>query len=248
MTDLTGKTALVTGGTGGIGNAICIRLSEAGCKVVTTYRNREKAQQWQQENAASGRDFAIVACDVGDYASCQSMAAEIQADHGQIDIVVNNAGLTRDKVFLKMTPDMWSDVIRTDLDSVFNVTHQFVPGMVERGHGRIINISSINGQKGMFGQTNYAAAKAGMHGFTMSLAQETARKGLTVNTISPGYIATDMVMAVPEEIRDKIIAQIPVQRLGKPEEIAATVAFLCSDDAAFITGANIAVNGGQFMG
>lgn len=248
MTDLTGKTALVTGGTGGIGNAICMRLSAAGCKIITTYRNREKAEHWQQEHAAAGRNFTIAACDVGDYASCQSMAEEILADHGQVDIVVNNAGLTRDKVFLKMTPDMWSDVIKADLDSVFNVTHQFVPGMVERGHGRVINISSINGQKGMFGQTNYAAAKAGMHGFTMSLAQETARKGLTVNTISPGYIATEMVMAVPEEIREKIIAQIPVQRLGKPEEIAATVAFLCSDDAAFITGSNIAVNGGQFMG
>ena len=147
-----------------------------------------------------------------------------------------------------MTPAMWSDVIKADLDSIFNVTHQFVPGMVERGYGRIINISSINGQKGMFGQTNYAAAKAGMHGFTMSLAQETARKGITVNTISPGYIATEMVMAVPEEIRDRIIAQIPVQRLGKPEEIASAVLFLSSDDAAFITGSNMAINGGQFMG
>ena len=248
MSNLTGKTALVTGGTGGIGNAICTRLSDAGCKVITTYRNREKAEQWQQEHATAGRDFAIIACDVGDYASCQSMAGQILADHGQVDILVNNAGLTRDKVFLKMTPGMWSDVIKADLDSIFNVTHQFVPAMVERGFGRIINISSINGQKGMFGQTNYAAAKAGMHGFTMSLAQETARKGITVNTISPGYIATDMVMAVPEEIRDRIIAQIPVQRLGKPEEIAAAVAFLCSDDAAFITGANMPVNGGQFMG
>jgi acetoacetyl-CoA reductase len=248
MSNLTGKTALVTGGTGGIGNAICTRLSDAGCKVITTYRNREKAEQWQQEHAGAGRDFSIIACDVGDYASCQSMAEQILADHGQVDILVNNAGLTRDKVFLKMTPGMWSDVIKADLDSIFNVTHQFVPGMVERGFGRIINISSINGQKGMFGQTNYAAAKAGMHGFTMSLAQETARKGITVNTISPGYIATDMVMAVPEEIREKIIAQIPVQRLGKPGEIAAAVAFLCSDDAAFITGANMPVNGGQFMG
>ena len=248
MSDLTGKTALVTGGTGGIGNAICARLSDAGCKVITTYRNREKAEQWQKEHAGAGRDFSIVSCDVGDYASCQSMAEQILADHDQVDILVNNAGLTRDKVFLKMTPAMWSDVIKADLDSIFNVTHQFVPGMVERGFGRIINISSINGQKGMFGQTNYAAAKAGMHGFTMSLAQETARKGITVNTISPGYIATEMVMAVPEEIREKIISQIPVQRLGKPEEIAATVAFLCSADAAFITGANMPVNGGQFMG
>ena len=152
--------------------------------------------------------------------------------------------------FPKKTINGYAEIatLKADLDSIFNVTHQFVPAMVERGFGRIINISSINGQKGMFGQTNYAAAKAGMHGFTMSLAQETARKGITVNTISPGYIATDMVMAVPEEIRDRIIAQIPVQRLGKPEEIAAAVAFLCSDDAAFITGANMPVNGGQFMG
>jgi acetoacetyl-CoA reductase len=248
MTSLTGKTALVTGGTGGIGSSICMRLSESGCKIITTFRNREKAEKWQKEHAEAGRDFSIYSCDVGDYASCQSMAEMIASDHGQVDIVVNNAGLTRDKGFLKMTPSMWSDVINADLDSVFNVTHQFVPGMVERGHGRVINISSVNGQKGMFGQTNYAAAKAGMHGFTMSLAQETARKGITVNTISPGYIATEMVMAVPEEIRQKIIAQIPVQRLGKPEEIAAAVAYLCSEDAAFITGSNIAINGGQFMG
>ena len=206
--------------------------------------NRNWPGQWQQEHAAAGRDYSIIACDVGDYASCQSMAGQILADHGQVDILVNNAGLTRDKVFLKMTPGMWSDVIKADLDSIFNVTHQFVPAMVERGFGRIINISSINGQKGMFGQTNYAAAKAGMHGFTMSLAQETARKGITVNTISPGYIATDMVMAVPEKVRESIIAQIPVGRLGTPEEIARCVTFLASDDASYITGACLPVDGG----
>ena len=247
MSNLTGKTALVTGGTGGIGNAICTRLSDAGCKVITTYRNREKAEQWQQEHAGAGRDFSIISCDVGDYASCQSMAGQILADHGQVDILVNNAGLTRDKVFLKMTPGMWSDVIKADLDSIFNVTHQFVPAMVERGFGRIINISSINGQKGQFGQANYAASKAGIHGFTMSLAQEGARKGVTANTVSPGYIESPMVNAVPEDIRNQIIAQIPRNRLGRPADIARTVVFLAADDADFITGANIPVNGGHYM-
>lgn len=244
MSELENKVALVTGGTGGIGSAICRRLAAAGARIVTTYRNEEKARTW-----AAAQDFGptILACDVGDYDDCVRMAAALESQVGRPDIVVNNAGITRDATFKKITPQKWRDVINADLDSVFNVSHQFVNGMADRGWGRVVNISSLNGQKGCFGQTNYSAAKAGMHGFTMALAQEVARKGVTVNTVSPGYIATDMVLAVPEDIRNKIIAQIPVGRLGKPEEIAAIVAFLVSESAGFITGANFAVNGGQHM-
>ncbi len=248
MRGLDDKIALVTGGTGGIGSAICTRLAEHGCRVATTYRNEARAMAWRDAHRAQGREFAIYPCDVGSYADCGKLAESLLRDFGRVDVLVNNAGITRDITFRKMTPEQWVQVINADLDSVFNVTKQFVEGMLERGFGRVINISSINGQKGMFGQTNYAAAKAGMHGFTMSLAQETARKGVTVNTVSPGYIATDMVMAVPEDIRAKLIGQIPVGRLGQPEEVAAMVAFLASEDAAFITGANVPVNGGQFMG
>jgi acetoacetyl-CoA reductase len=250
MKALEGKVALVTGGTGGIGTAICIRLANAGAKVISTYLAAEEklAGEWQARHAAQGHKFAVIPCDVSSYEDCAAMAERIKADDGGVDIVVNNAGITMDATFRKMTPEQWVKVIHVNLLSVFNVTKQFVDGMTEKGWGRVINISSINGQKGQFGQTNYAAAKAGMHGFTMSLAQETARKGVTVNSISPGYIATEMVMAVPEEVRAKIVAQIPLGRLGKPEEIAALVGFLASDDAAFITGANIAANGGQHMG
>ena len=206
--------------------------------------NQEKAEKWQAD-----QDFesTIIRCDVGSYEDCERLREQIESELGHVDLIVNNAGITRDGSFKKMNADKWSQVIATNLDSVFNVTHQFANGMAERGHGRIVNISSINGQKGQFGQTNYSAAKAGLHGFSMALAQEVARKGVTVNTVSPGYIATEMVMAVPEEIRDKIIAQIPVGRLGKPEEIAALIAFLCSDEGGFITGANLAANGGQHM-
>lgn len=242
------RVALVTGGTGGIGNAICRRLADAGCKVATTYRNKAKAEDWQQTAKAENYDFMIYGCDVGKFDDCSELAKQVESDIGPVDVVVNNAGITRDTVLKKMDAEKWQQVINADLDSVFNVTRQFVEGMMERGFGRVVNISSINGQKGQFGQTNYSAAKAGMHGFTMALAQETARKGVTVNTVSPGYIATEMVMAVPEDIRNKIIAQIPVGRLGKPEEIASIVNYLVSDDAAFITGANIAMNGGQHMG
>jgi acetoacetyl-CoA reductase len=244
MSSLEGKVALVTGGTGGIGTAICQRLAAEGASIVTTYMNEEKAKQWQAEQSF---ESTIIACDVSDYDACIALRDKIEQDIGPVDILVNNAGITRDASFKKMTLEKWSQVISTNLDSVFNVTHQFANGMAERGFGRIINISSINGQKGQFGQTNYSAAKAGLHGFTMALAQEVARKGVTVNTVSPGYIATEMVMAVPEEVREKIIAQIPVGRLGKPEEIAALIAFLCSDDAGYITGANLAANGGQHM-
>jgi acetoacetyl-CoA reductase len=248
MKTLEGKVALVTGGTGGIGTAICVRLADAGAGVISTYVHEEQAREWQSRHAAMGHEFVIAKCDVSSYDDCVAMAERIRADHGGVDILVNNAGITLDGTFRKMTPDQWIRVIDVNLLSVFNVTKQFVDGMMDKGWGRVVNISSINGQKGQFGQTNYAAAKAGMHGFTMSLAQETARKGVTVNSVSPGYIATEMVMAVPEDVRAEIVAQIPVGRLGKPEEIAALVAFLASDDAAFITGANIAANGGQHMG
>ena len=244
MGKLDNKIALVTGGTGGIGTAICQRLADDGAQIVTTTTNLEKAAEWQaKQNFGS----TIIKCDVGNYDDCKAMKEQIEKELGVVDIVVNNAGITRDGSFRKMDTDKWSQVITTNLNSVFNISHQFVDGMTGKGYGRIINISSINGQKGQFGQTNYSAAKAGVHGFTMALAQEVARKGVTVNTVSPGYIATEMVMAVAEEIRNQIIAQIPIGRLGKPEEIGALVAFLCSDEAGLITGANLAANGGQHM-
>ncbi len=239
------KVALVTGGTGGIGTAICKRLAANGFKIITTYfEPEEKAKAWAE---AQDYDVDLYPCNVSDYNSCVELKEQILRDHGQVDVIVNNAGITRDAKFTRMTPDQWQAVIATNLNSLFNVCHQFVEGMTERGFGRIINISSVNGQKGQAGQTNYSAAKAGVHGFTMALAQEVVRKGVTVNTISPGYIGTEMVMAIREDIRNAIVEQIPVKRLGKPEEIAAVAAFLASDDAAFITGSNISANGGQFM-
>ena len=247
MTNLDGKVALVTGGTGGIGAAICLCLAEAGAKVATNYRNKEKAEQWQADVKAKGFDIKIYQADVSDYDACEAMAKQVESDLGPIDILVNNAGITKDGMFKKMSKDKWDAVININLDSLFNVTKHVIEGMTERGWGRIVNISSINGQKGQLGQTNYSATKAGMHGFTMSLAQEVARKGVTVNTVSPGYIATDMVMAVPEDIRNQIIAGIPANRLGKPEEIAALVGFLCSEEAGFATGADFSMNGGQHM-
>lgn len=239
--------ALVTGGTGGIGTAICKRLADAGCSVVTNYRNEEKTQKWREAIKAKGYDIPTFKGDVSNFDDCQTMVAKIEKEIGPIDILVNNAGITRDATFRKMSHDQWDAVIASNLDSVFNVTRPVIQGMTDRGFGRVINISSINGQKGQFGQVNYSAAKAGMHGFTMALAQEVARKGVTVNTLSPGYIATDMVMAVSEDIRNKIIAGIPAGRLGKPEEVAYVVEFLASDEAAFITGADLSVNGGQYM-
>ena len=243
------RIALVTGGMGGIGEAICIRLATAGHKVVTTCSpGNTKADAWLKEMKGKGHDFHALPVDVTDFDACQKAAAKIQADAGPVDILVNNAGITRDASFRKMGKTDWDAVLRTNLDSVFNMTKPVCDGMVDRGWGRIINISSINGQKGAFGQANYSAAKAGMHGFTKALALEVARKGVTVNTISPGYIATKMVLAVPKDVLDsKIIPQIPVGRLGKPEEIAELVVYLCSEDAGFMTGANIAINGGQHM-
>lgn len=244
---MTKKIALVTGGMGGIGTAICKALAAAGCTVVTTYSKSGKEVQWLADMKEQGYAMHAYLCDVTDTDACAATVAQIAAEVGPVDILVNNAGITRDGTFKKMNKVDWDMVMRTNLDSLFNLCKPTVDGMVERGWGRVINISSINGQKGQFGQTNYSAAKAGMHGFSMALAQEVAKKGVTVNTVSPGYIGTDMVMAVPEEVRNKIIAGIPVGRLGKPEEIAGLVTYLASDLAGFITGANLAINGGQHM-
>ena len=241
------KVALVTGGTGGIGTAICRRLAQLGLRVVTNYRSERKAQALKETLAAEGLDVKLLPADITEFAQCEQMIQAIESEFARLDIIVNNAGITRDTTLRKMDRGQWDAVMETNLDSVFNVTRPAIEGMIARGFGRIVNISSVNGQKGQIGQTNYSAAKAGMHGFTKALAQEVARKGITVNTISPGYIATEMVMAVPEEIRNKIVAQIPVGRLGRPEEIAGAVAYLVSDDAAFVTGADLSVNGGQHM-
>ena len=243
------RVAVVTGGMGGLGEAICIKLAQMKYRVVATYSpGNTKSADWVKDMKARGFEMHAVPVDVSDFDSCQKAAASIQAEVGPIDVLVNNAGITRDMTFKRMGKVDWDAVLRTNLDSVFNMTKPVCDGMVDRGWGRIINISSINGQKGAFGQTNYSAAKAGMHGFSKALALEVARKGVTVNTISPGYIGTKMVLAVPKEVLDsKIIPQIPVGRLGKPDEVAGLVAYLCSDEAAFVTGANIAINGGQHM-
>jgi acetoacetyl-CoA reductase len=243
------RVAVVTGGMGGLGEAICIKLSGMGDKVIATASpGNKKAAEWLAEMKKQGHDFSSVEVDVADYESCQKAIAKIVAEVGPVDVLVNNAGITRDMTFKKMDKAAWDAVTKTNLDSVFNMTKHVVDGMAERGWGRIINVSSVNGQKGAFGQTNYSAAKAGMHGFSKALALEYARKGVTVNTISPGYIGTKMVLAIPKDILDsKIVPQIPIGRLGKPEEVAGLVAYLCSEEAAFVTGANIAINGGQHM-
>jgi acetoacetyl-CoA reductase len=246
-TSLEGRVAVVTGGTGAIGTAICKRLADSGAKVVATFRDPAKAERWTAERKQEGYDFVTADVDVANFESCHAMVENIEREVGPIDIVVNNAGVTRDTSFRKMTPDQWECVIRSDLDSVFNVTRNVISGMLERGWGRVINISSINGEKGQFGQVNYSAAKAGIHGFTMALAQEVARKGVTVNTVSPGYIATEMVQQVPEEIRSKIVAEIPIGRMGTPEEVAYAVDFLAAPEAALFTGANLSCNGGHHM-
>ena len=243
------RVALITGGMGGLGEAICIKLAALGYRVVTTYSpSNTKAGEWLKQMNADGFDFHAYPCDVGDFDSCKACAEKVTAEIGPIDVLVNNAGITRDMTFKKMSKADWDIVMHTNLDSVFNMTKQVMDGMTERNWGRIINISSVNGQKGAFGQTNYAAAKAGMHGFTKSLALEVANKGVTVNTISPGYIGTKMVMAIPQEVLEsKILPQIPMSRLGKPEEVAGLVAYLSSEEAAFVNGANISINGGQHM-
>lgn len=243
------RIALVTGGMGGLGEAICIKLAALGDKVVTTYSPSNKtAQEWLRRMNDMGYGFKAYPCDVSDFDSCKVCVDAIVKELGPIDVLVNNAGITRDMTFKKMTKADWDAVIHTNLDSTFNMTKQVMDGMTERGWGRVINISSVNGTKGAFGQTNYAAAKAGMHGFTKALALEVAKKGVTVNTISPGYIGTKMVMAIPQDVLEsKILPQIPQARLGKPEEVAGLVAYLASEEAAFVTGANISINGGQHM-
>ena len=246
---MTQRMAIVTGGMGGLGEAICIKLARMGYKVLTTCSpGNTKRVAWLEDMKKQGMDFKAYEIDVADFASCQAGVAKIQSECGPIDVLVNNAGITRDTTFRKMDKESWDAVMHTNLDSVFNMTKPVIDSMAERGWGRVINVSSVNGQKGAFGQTNYSAAKAGMHGFTRAAALEYARKGVTVNTISPGYIGTKMVMAIPKEVLDsKIIPQIPLGRLGKPEEVAGLVAYLCSEEAAFVTGANIAINGGQHM-
>ncbi len=239
--------ALVTGSTGGLGTAICKRLADDGFHVIANYQNREKAEKWKQRMKDDGYDFDMYQADVSNYDSVGEMIAAIESTMGPIDILVNNAGITRDGQFRKMTLENWDAVMKTNLYSVFNCTRHVINQMIERNYGRIINISSVNGQRGQFGQANYSAAKAGMHGFTKTLAMEVAKKGITVNTISPGYIATDMVMAVAEEVRNKIVAEIPVGRMGGTEEIAHLVSFLASKETSFITGANYAINGGQHV-
>jgi acetoacetyl-CoA reductase len=243
------RIAVVTGGMGGLGEAICVKLSGMGYTVIATYSPANtKSAEWVADMKKQGHNFRAVPVDVADFDSCQRAVKQITSEVGPVDVLVNNAGITRDMTFRKMDKASWDAVTKTNLDSVFNMTKQVIDGMSERGWGRIINVSSVNGQKGAFGQTNYSAAKAGMHGFTKALALEYARKGVTVNTISPGYIGTKMVLAIPKDILDsKIVPQIPVGRLGKPEEVAGLVAYLCSEEAAFVTGANIAINGGQHM-
>jgi acetoacetyl-CoA reductase len=242
------RNAFVTGGMGGIGTAICRRLAQEGHTVIAGCGpNSPRREKWLEDRKAEGFSFIAAEGNVGDYESTRAAIAKAVAEVGPIDILVNNAGITRDGVFRKMSRDDWDAVMSTNLDSLFNVTRQVIDGMVERNWGRIISISSVNGQKGQFGQTNYSTAKAGIHGFTMALALEVANKGVTVNTVSPGYIATDMVKAIKPEVLEKIVATIPVKRLGTPEEVGAMVAFLASDDAGFATGADFSMNGGLHM-
>jgi len=243
------RIAVVTGGMGGLGETISTKMADAGYRVVVSYSpSNTKYKSWLEEMKGRGYSFSAFPVDVVDYDSCAKQCSIIAAEIGPIDILVNNAGITRDMTFKKMTKKDWDAVMRTNLDSCFNMTKQVMDGMVERTWGRVINVSSVNGQKGAFGQTNYSAAKAGIHGFTKALALEVAKKGVTINTISPGYIGTKMVTAIPKEILDtKILPQIPIGRLGKPDEVAGLIIYLCSEEAAFVTGANISINDGQHM-
>jgi acetoacetyl-CoA reductase len=243
------KIALVTGGTGGIGTAICIALADQGRKVIAGYfpPEQEIAEAWQSKHRDNGYEFDMVACDVSDYEASEKMLRDVASTIGTVDILVNCAGITRDKTLRRMTPEQWDSVLRTNLDSAFNVTRQVVEGMSESGFGRIVNISSVNGQKGQYGQANYSAAKAGLHGFTKAVAQELATKGVTVNSVSPGYVKTEMTDAIPEEIRNAIIQQVPMGRMALPDEIAYVVSFLTDDRNTYMTGANLPVNGGMYM-
>ncbi|MEG3639360.1 acetoacetyl-CoA reductase [Magnetococcus sp. PR-3] len=245
---MSDRVAMISGGAGGIGTEIVRTLNAQGYKVASTctLMECERVQKWKKERELEHVDVVMVEVDVKSYDSCVKGIEEVESRLGPIDVLVNNAGITKDGVMKKMTPDQWQAVIDVNLTGAWNMTKAVLNGMLERQYGRIVNISSVNGQKGQFGQVNYAAAKAGMHGITMSLAQEVARKGITVNTVSPGYIGTDMVMAIDEEIRDKIIATIPVGRLGKPEEIARLVEFLAAEESGFMTGADFSINGGMY--
>lgn len=254
MREKNNKVALVTGGTGGMGTAICERLYKDGYTVVANYKDftkamrwREEAKKWRDDQLKMGFDLKIVQGDISNWKSAEKMMKQINDEVGQVDVLINNAGITRDSALHKMTPEQWYEVIDTNLNSVFICTRLVIEGMIAKGWGRIVSISSVNGQKGQFGQTNYASTKAAMYGFSKSLALEVAKKGITVNTVSPGYVGTAMVMAIKEEIRDKIIAQVPQGRLGSPEEIAGAVAYLTSEEGRYITGANIAINGGLHM-
>ncbi len=238
------KVAYVTGGMGGIGTAICQRLHKDGFKVIAGCGPTRDFQKWLGEQKALGYEFHASVGNVGNWESTLEAFSKTKAEHGSIDVLVNNAGITRDRMFIKMTPEDWQAVIETNLNSMFNVTKQVVADMVEKGWGRIVNISSVNGAKGQAGQTNYSAAKAGMHGFSMALAQELAGKGVTVNTVSPGYIGTDMVKAIRPDVLEKIVGTIPMKRLGEPTEIAAIIAWLASEDGGYATGAEFSVNGG----
>lgn len=242
------KVAYVTGGMGGIGTAICQRLHKDGFKVIAGCGPTRDYNKWLAEQKEQGYTFHASVGNVGEWDSTVAAFTKAKQEHGTIDVLVNNAGITRDRMFLKMTRDDWDAVIETNLNSMFNVTKQVVGDMVEKGWGRIINISSVNGEKGQAGQTNYSAAKAGMHGFSMALAQELANKGVTVNTVSPGYIGTDMVKAIRQDVLDKIVGTIPVKRLGEPSEIASIIAWLAGEESGYTTGADFSVNGGLHMG
>lgn len=247
---MSGRVALVTGGAGGIGTEISKRLSSEGYRVVVTCApvfECPNLDDWKRERQEEGLDIRVYSADVADFESCQAAVKQIENEVGPIEVLVNCAGITRDATLKRMTSEQWNEVIDVNLNSVFNMTKQVFTGMTGRGYGRIVNISSVNGRKGQFGQANYSAAKAGMHGFTMAIAQEGVRKGVTVNSVSPGYVGTEMVKKIPADVLKTIVAQIPVGRLGRPEEIARVVAFLVHEDSAFITGANIDINGGQFI-
>ena len=248
-TSTPSRLALVTGGLGGLGTEICRQLAQAGRRVIAADLPASEARlaAFRGATAASGDAVGHEPLDVSDHQACAALIGRLEREHGGVDILVNAAGVTRDASLRKMTPAQWHELMRVNLDGVFNTSHAVVEGMSARGFGRIVNISSVNGQTGQFGQTNYSAAKAGVHGFTMALARETARKGVTVNTVSPGYCDTPMVAAVPAEIRAQIVASIPVGRLGQPADIARAVTFLTADDAGYLTGVNLPVNGGYFM-